>query len=629
MNRILQRVTALIMVFALVLSMACSAGAVEVSEAIKDEQLTVVEADASEQEEPTEEAPEQESAEAAEAAEEAAEEVEPEDEAPAAEDIQEEAEEAEEEDLLAASYLATGWEADYNDETGDVELSFTYAEDGKLVSAADGYYSIPESADVQIGGKGYTFLAGIYAFDEDGICQQEQAEDNVNVSVSEVNHEDGVYTVSDASVLEVTLGGVSYEEEVISSEAELFTGVEELDGSYRKFKNGEDKGSYTGTFLHEDLNKVCYAKAGVLLNSTGSFHWYDDALYSFDKMEDGAAVGKAFTGARKLGSVPASQSDEYDAGVVYYFENGKAVEDDKSYHWYQNKLYYFNDSASQKAGFSVGKPYTGRRTLGSVPADVTGYKKGGVYDFMDGVGTGITGYMKSKLTYYKSGLVDTAMNGWKTISGKTYYFENGKACADWNYVKRNGKTYKYFFREDGSLVNDLYAYFGKSYYSKKQRIYVNRWSNNITIFQYNADTGDYDIPLKSMVCSTSKTTNWRYGVYPVYKLARWYHKGKWHWQYLTRIGNTGALFHSCRYYRKNIRTMQSTNYNTLGGRNSDKCVRAGVGACRLIYNIVLTQKSGNVTCKYFYAKDYGPFGHVTLANTTGKVKGKQAKDPTE
>lgn len=785
-NRLLQRMLSLLLTFALVLSLVCTAGAADLAtdlanageeltlaEDAETDELTVaeevpqeeaeadveepVESAQAEEEESTVEREETEPAEEP-AQEEVAQPEEPsndeitsQDEASEEAPVEEQEVETEEDTVLNANTTDNGWSVKVNRVTGECEFSFSYKEQGTSVEAAEGYYEIPQGT-AQANGERYTFQAGIYYFDESGNCEQSLQEENVQAEVNELDTANNTYTVVDTNTYEVSLGSVNCEDNVVSSEVTLFTGVEEVDDLYHEFDEGQDLGLYSGSFVHEDLGEICFATNGQILNETGSYHWYDSALYSFKELQNGIAVGSIYTGTYKFGAIPASLQDEYKTGVVYYLVNGKGIEADSSYHWYKSKLYRF-DNSEKYNGRSVGALYTGTHQFGSLPASLqdeykTGvvyylnkgegmeddgschwyksklyrfnnsdenhgmsvgsiyngtykfgaipaslqdeYKTGVVYYlkqgqgveddnsyhwynsklyrfdnsedyegrsvgtaysgyhycatvpasvknytaqrwylFKNGSGTLLTGYVSGTRTYYNKGVVDTSLSGWKTISGKTYYFKKGVACSGWNYLTRNGGKYKYYFRSDGSLVTDLYAYFGNSYYKKKQMVYVNRYSNNITTYLYNSDTKSYDIPLKSMVCSTSKTMNLKYGTYTVSKFARWYHKGKWYWQYLTRIGSTGALFHSCRYYSKSYNSMQSSNYNSMGQCNSDLCVRAAVGSCRLIYNVVDSQSSGAVKCKYYYAKNNGPFGRMTVANTTGKVSGTKATDPTQ
>lgn len=632
-NHLAQRITALLLVIALVFSLACTATAAEVDDAaMNDDTLVVTEECAPDTEEQNDDDTEAEADEEIEAIEIAEPEETEDTDVTEETEEPEQAEEAEESEaeVETAAQITTGWTAEVDNASGEYDFSFTYVEDNQKVTASDGYYSIPEATDVQVDGQSFTIRAGIYSFDQEGECRQELEQDNINVSVTQLSETNGVYTAAGETNYEIALGDVNCENQIISSDVELFSGVEELGGSYHNFKSGIDKGAYTGCFVHEDLKKVCYANKGALLTTTGSFHFYKSKLYQFSSVSGGAAIGKAFNGTHKFtNTLGASVSGLYNLNEVYFFQNGVGVKCDKSYHWFGNKLYYFKNSASQKAGLSVGTPYNGIHYCGSLPADAVGYTPKRWYKFENGKGTALNGFVESRLTWYKEGAVDTSVDGWKAIGKKTYYFNKGVAVTGWNYLRRNGKTYKYFFRDDGTLVEDLYEYFGKSMYSKRQKVYVNRWSCNITIYLYDEETKDYDIPTKSMVCSTSRSMNWGYGTYKVSKLGRWYHKGKWYWQYLTYIGHSGALFHSACYYSKNIHSMKPSNYNSMGYRNSDKCVRATVEACRIIYNLVEIQPKGAITCKYYYSKDCGPFGLKTIANTTGKVGGTRATDPTD
>lgn len=612
LNRLFQRVLSLLLIFAMVLSFTCTAVATDTDPFSSEESSLVVaeEADTStdseeipepseeppSQEEPAEEPPAEESVETLPETEDASEAME--EPAPSGESQPEESQPEEDVQPLTTATDEDGWHIS-TDQDGDFDYSFTYVENGEQVAAADGYYSIPETITIQAEGEEYTFKSGIYSFDEDGNCQQELTDENVNVKVQTLESSESAYVLSSTENREVSLGNVeSTKENIVTSGVKLYTGVEELDGLYHTFKAGKDNGLYTGTFLNQDLNQICYAKNGVLLtSSTKTCYWYNNLLYSFSTTKNNVAIGKVYTGAYKVTNLTSTLKKSYVDNTVYYFKKGKGATVKKTYASYNGLLYYFNGASKKKAGYSVG--------------------------------TLVTGYVSSKLTYYNKGKVKTSLSGWKTISKKAYYFKKGKAVTGWNYLKRNGSTYKYFFRSDGSLVEDLYAYFGKSYYTKKQRIYVNRYTNNITFYQYDTKTKKYDIPLRSSVCATSRTMNVKFGTYPIRLMARWYYNDGWYWQYLTYIGKTGALFHSCHYYKKNTKTMQISNYNSMGRCSSAKCIRAQLDTVRLIYNLVKKQGNNKISCVYYTAKNSGPFGRRTVANTTGKLKGKMCKDPTD
>ena len=66
-------------------------------------------------------------------------------------------------------------------------------------------------------------------------------------------------------------------------------------------------------------------------------------------------------------------------------------------------------------------------------------------------------------------------DGWQTIGGKTYYFENGKVSTGKKevYDTKNGDYKTYFFNEDGTLVNKPGICTYTEYWGEKRKVYVN------------------------------------------------------------------------------------------------------------------------------------------------------------
>ncbi|WP_283680572.1 hypothetical protein [Clostridium perfringens] len=66
-------------------------------------------------------------------------------------------------------------------------------------------------------------------------------------------------------------------------------------------------------------------------------------------------------------------------------------------------------------------------------------------------------------------------DGWQTIGGKTYYFENGKVSTGKKevYDTKNGKYKTYFFNEDGTLVNKPGIHTYHESWGEEKKIYVN------------------------------------------------------------------------------------------------------------------------------------------------------------
>lgn len=66
-------------------------------------------------------------------------------------------------------------------------------------------------------------------------------------------------------------------------------------------------------------------------------------------------------------------------------------------------------------------------------------------------------------------------DGWQTIGGKTYYFENGKVSTGKKevYDTKNGDYKTYFFNEDGALVTDTGIHDYCESWGEKRKVYVN------------------------------------------------------------------------------------------------------------------------------------------------------------
>ncbi len=116
---------------------------------------------------------------------------------------------------------------------------------------------------------------------------------------------------------------------------------------------------------------------------------------------------------------------------------------------------------------------------------------------------------------------------------------------------------------------------GKPYY-----LVVNKSTNTVTVYQADS-TGEYCIPVKSMVCSCGDDTP--SGTYNTSDQYRWrYLVGDVYGQYATRI--TGhILFHSVPYLRQSEDSLQYEEYNKLGSTASHGCIRLAVADSLWIY----------------------------------------------
>lgn len=179
-------------------------------------------------------------------------------------------------------------------------------------------------------------------------------------------------------------------------------------------------------------------------------------------------------------------------------------------------------------------------------------------------------------------------SGWVKKNGNTYYVKNGYCLIGWQYLSRNGDTYKYYFdTETGALVTNLYSYFGKSYRNLNCRIVtcINTNDSNPsynTIYLYDSETKSYCIPAVSVRCvgnvtkttyqtsNKSKTAYLRAGTGQ-----RWLDSGSYE-QYATYISGTYSWFHSALYFgSKSPYSFSSASYNSMVNNNnsSNGCVR--------------------------------------------------------
>lgn len=116
---------------------------------------------------------------------------------------------------------------------------------------------------------------------------------------------------------------------------------------------------------------------------------------------------------------------------------------------------------------------------------------------------------------------------------------------------------------------------GNPYY-----LVVNKSTNTVTVYQADG-TGEYCIPVKSMICSCGNATP--SGTYNTTNQYRWrYLVGDVYGQYATRI--TGhILFHSVPYLRQSEDSLQYEEYNKLGTTASHGCIRLTVADSLWIY----------------------------------------------
>lgn len=113
----------------------------------------------------------------------------------------------------------------------------------------------------------------------------------------------------------------------------------------------------------------------------------------------------------------------------------------------------------------------------------------------------------------------------------------------------------------------------------KYTIYVNRKTNLVNVVDAKSKK-----VVRAMYCSTGKNYRTIKGTYYTKAKYRWrYLKGNVYGQYATRI-NGSYLFHSVPYYKKNVKTVETVEYNKLGSQASLGCVRLTVADAKWIYD---------------------------------------------
>ena len=71
----------------------------------------------------------------------------------------------------------------------------------------------------------------------------------------------------------------------------------------------------------------------------------------------------------------------------------------------------------------------------------------------------------------------------------------------------------------------------------------------------------------------------------------------------------------------------ASTYNGLGTNQTTACIRVQAGNARLIYDIAKTNRY-SIPIRIYRSSNKGPFGKITLNDTTGKIPGNQNYDDT-
>lgn len=112
---------------------------------------------------------------------------------------------------------------------------------------------------------------------------------------------------------------------------------------------------------------------------------------------------------------------------------------------------------------------------------------------------------------------------------------------------------------------------------------VNLSQNTVTVYSSD-ESGDYNVPVKAMVCSSGAGGNTPTGTFKTSDKYVWrLLSGNVYGQYCTRI--TGSyLFHSVPYFTKDKGDLEYEEYNKLGQPASLGCIRLSVADAKWIYD---------------------------------------------
>ena len=155
-------------------------------------------------------------------------------------------------------------------------------------------------------------------------------------------------------------------------------------------------------------------------------------------------------------------------------------------------------------------------------------------------------------------------------------------------------------------------------------IKVNCAANTVTVYGKDAD-GNYNVPIKAMVCSIGSSTP-RSGVYKTPQKSRWgVLIGPVWGQYCTRI--TGQiLFHSVPYLKKeDPSSLEYWEYDRLGEQRSLGCIRLTVADAKWIFdNCPL-----GTSVEFYSSSNPGPLGKPGIQRVSAAGDPYRGWDPTD
>ena len=94
------------------------------------------------------------------------------------------------------------------------------------------------------------------------------------------------------------------------------------------------------------------------------------------------------------------------------------------------------------------------------------------------------------------------------------------------------------------------------------------------------------------------------------------------------VKGTRSWIHSEMYRGTSNKKLIASTYNGLGTNQTTACIRVQAGNAKLIYDIAKTNRY-SIPIRIYRSSNKGPFGKITLNDTTGKIPGNQNYDPTD
>lgn len=433
----------------------------------------------------------------------------------------------------------------------------------------------------------------------------------------------------------IGLQEISGETYFLTEDGTMFKdGWKDIDGTSRYFDSqGRMTVAQNNGFIDENGYKFYVDDDGTRVTGLKKI---DGAYYYFrEEAEDGAPVGSAYKGWKKIGDYWYRFKKNYQAETgslvtissKYYFFNQNGRMYKGGLKQIDGKYYYFEkQTATARKGFAVTKKWV--------------KKSGDWYYATANASMKTNGWLKDKGNYYYFG-EDSKMvkNKWMQRNGKWGYLKgngvfsqdwvkidgewkyakkDGTFATGWMYVKRNGAKYRFYFNKKGVLVQDLRKRVPGPYLVK-----VDRKRNQVTIYGKDS-SGKYNTPVVAFPCSVGlPATPTPVGTFTGTRAGRWQElMGPSYGQYATLVeASMGIFIHSVASPAPNINNLPYGEWNKLGrSAASHGCIRVAVADAKWIYQ----NCNGSTVEIRDYAND-GPLDHKKYPKITSAYKW----DPTD